>query len=172
MTACFRGPGAESYAGIAQYRRTVVFHYLFRRSGGVSTPMAVFRQTDVRDVLRRELMHGALRIMAIPYPERYGYEIAQGHTMARIRATRVGTGTRVRVSGHLRASDMGRLEHACGDALTRDPLQLHLDLMRVSDMDDTAVAVVARLRRRGAEVRQPRGDAGAGRNGNGKTLER
>lgn len=54
---------------------------------------------------------------------------------------------------------MGRLEHACGEALTRDPLQLHLDLTRVSDMDDTAIAVVGRLRRRGALVRQSRGDA-------------
>jgi hypothetical protein len=47
---------------------------------------------------------------------------------------------------------MGRLEHSCGEALTRDPLQLHLDLTQVTEMDATAAAVVARLRRRGAQV--------------------
>ena len=47
---------------------------------------------------------------------------------------------------------MGRLEHACGDALTRHPLQLHLDLSHVTQMDDTATAVVGRLRRRGAQI--------------------
>ena len=67
---------------------------------------------------------------------------------------------------------MGRLEHAFGEALTRDPLQLHLDLTRVSDMDDTAIAVVGRLRRRGALVLQSREDAVTGRHGNGKALER
>jgi anti-anti-sigma regulatory factor len=72
--------------------------------------------------------------------------------MARIRAARVRGGTRVSISGRLRASDMGRLEHACGDALTRHPLQLHLDLSQVTQMDDTATAVVARLRRRGAQI--------------------
>ena len=92
--------------------------------------------------------------------------------MARIRATRIRGGTRVSVSGHLRAKDMGRLEHACGEALTRDPLQLHLDLTRVNDMDDTAIAMVARLRRRGAQVRQLRGDIVMGTNGDGKALER
>lgn len=73
--------------------------------------------------------------------------------MARIRATRVVRGgLRVSVSGRLAAADMGRLEHSCGEALTRDPLQLHLDLTQVTEMDATAAAVVARLRRRGAQV--------------------
>jgi anti-anti-sigma regulatory factor len=72
--------------------------------------------------------------------------------MARIRATRVRGNTRVSVSGRLAAADMGRLEHACGEALTRDPLQLHLDLKHVTEMDATAAAVVVRLRRRGAQV--------------------
>jgi hypothetical protein len=63
---------------------------------------------------------------------------------------------------------MGRLEHACGEALTRDPLQLHLDLTRVSDMDDTATAVVARLRRRGAQVRELPRDSAQEESGNGK----
>jgi hypothetical protein len=47
---------------------------------------------------------------------------------------------------------MGRLEHACGEALTRHPLQLHLDLTHVTEIDNTATARVARLRRRGAHV--------------------
>lgn len=88
--------------------------------------------------------------------------------MARIRATRVRGGTKVHVAGHLRASDMRRLEHACGEALTRDPLQLHLDLTRVSDMDNTATAMVARLRRRGAQVSQLERKSRDGESGNGK----
>ena len=74
--------------------------------------------------------------------------------MARIQR-RHGLGSiRLKVSGRLRAADMGRLEHACGDALTREPLQLHLDLTKVTYMDQTAAAVVERLRRRGAQVRR------------------
>jgi hypothetical protein len=53
---------------------------------------------------------------------------------------------------------MGRLEHACGEALTRHPLQLHLDLTHVTEMDNTATAVVTRLRRRGAHVHTPAAD--------------
>jgi hypothetical protein len=50
---------------------------------------------------------------------------------------------------------MGRLEHACGEALTRNPLQLQLNLTHVTEMDGTAAAVVQRLRDRGAQVRTP-----------------
>jgi hypothetical protein len=61
--------------------------------------------------------------------------------------------TRVSVSGRLGAADRGRLEHACREALTRDPLQLHLNLTQVTEMDGTAAALVQRLRDRGAQVR-------------------
>jgi hypothetical protein len=50
---------------------------------------------------------------------------------------------------------MGRLEHACREALTRQPLQLVLDLTDVTEIDSTAAAVVERLRGRGAQVRRP-----------------
>jgi hypothetical protein len=50
---------------------------------------------------------------------------------------------------------MGRLEHACREALTRDRLELHLDLTHVTGMDVTAAALVQRLRDRGAHVRTP-----------------
>lgn len=66
----------------------------------------------------------------------------------------------MRIWGRLTASDMGRLEHACGDALTSDPLRLHLDLTHVTEMDGTARAVVERLQRRGAQVRRVHRDAG------------
>lgn len=62
---------------------------------------------------------------------------------------------RVTVSGRLRAADMGRLERACGEALTHNPLQLDLDLTRVTETDQTSAAIVERLRQRGARVRSP-----------------
>jgi hypothetical protein len=75
--------------------------------------------------------------------------------MARIRTTRALDGTRVSVSGRLGAADMGRLEHACREALTHDPLQLQVNLTHVTEMDGTAAALVQRLRDRGAQVRTP-----------------
>jgi hypothetical protein len=74
--------------------------------------------------------------------------------MARIQARRGAGSVRLNVSGRLRAADMGRLEHACREALTRQPLQLVLDLTRVTEIDQTAAAVVERLRGRGAQVRR------------------
>lgn len=73
--------------------------------------------------------------------------------MARIRTKRVLADTRINVSGRLAAADMGRLERACGEALTRNPLQLQLDLTRVTEMDETAAALLERLRHRGARIR-------------------
>lgn len=81
--------------------------------------------------------------------------------MARIRTKRVWGNTRVTVSGRLSAADMGRLERACGEALTHNPLQLHLDLTRVTHIDGTAQAVIERLRHRGAQVRRDRDGHGS-----------
>lgn len=78
--------------------------------------------------------------------------------MARIRARRAVGSTTVNISGRFGAADMGRLEHACAEALTRHPLQLQLDLTQVTAMDDTASAVVERLQRRGARIRNVPGD--------------
>jgi hypothetical protein len=52
---------------------------------------------------------------------------------------------------------MGRLEHACREALTRNPLQLYLNLTHVTEMDGTAAALLQRLRDRGAQVSIPTG---------------
>jgi hypothetical protein len=80
--------------------------------------------------------------------------------MARIQYRHVAGFTRLNVSGRLRAADMGRLEHACREALTRQPLRLLLDLTKVTEIDRTAAAVIDRLGRRGAEVRRSEaGDA-------------
>jgi hypothetical protein len=47
---------------------------------------------------------------------------------------------------------MGRLEHACREALTHHPLRLELNLTQVTEVDGTAAALVQRLRDRGAQV--------------------
>ena len=60
--------------------------------------------------------------------------------------------TCVVVSGRLSAADMGRLEHACAPALLHHPSPLELDLKGVTSADDTARAMVARMRARGARV--------------------
>ena len=72
--------------------------------------------------------------------------------MARLRTIRRAGDTRIAFAGRLTADDMGRLEHACAEALTHDPLRLHLDLARVTELDDTASALVDSLQRRGATV--------------------
>ena len=48
---------------------------------------------------------------------------------------------------------MGRMERACGEALTRNPLQLQVDLTHVTDVDATAAAILEQLHRRGARLR-------------------
>jgi hypothetical protein len=72
--------------------------------------------------------------------------------MARIRTRRRADTIRVVFAGPLTARDMGRLERACADALTRQPLRLYLDLSGVTAMDRTASAIVDRLQARGATV--------------------
>jgi hypothetical protein len=70
--------------------------------------------------------------------------------MARIRTVHRGPETCIVFTGRLTAADMGRLEHACGPALTREPLRLQLDLRRVTTIDRTAAAMIDRLKLRGA----------------------
>jgi hypothetical protein len=72
--------------------------------------------------------------------------------MAKIRSARRGTVLRVVVSGRLRTVDMGRLEHACAPALTSHPVELELDLRRVTHVDATAMAFLERLSQRGARI--------------------
>ena len=73
--------------------------------------------------------------------------------MASIRSRQAGPLTRVTVIGTLSAADTGRLEHACASALTAETLSLELDLRRVTAIDRTAEALLARMVERGAHVR-------------------
>jgi hypothetical protein len=73
--------------------------------------------------------------------------------MARIRMNRGARAARVEIAGRLTADDMGRLEHACAPLLTTPSLDLHIDLRRVTAIDPTAAALLARLSARGAVIR-------------------
>jgi hypothetical protein len=73
-------------------------------------------------------------------------------SMARMRISRTGDNTRIRIAGRLTAADMRRLEHACAAALVVQPLRLHIDVGRVTEVDATAAAVLARLNARGAVI--------------------
>jgi hypothetical protein len=75
--------------------------------------------------------------------------------MAQIRSARQGAVLRVIVSGHLRTADMGRLEHACAPALISNPVDLEIDLRRVTHADATATAILQRISRRGARITPP-----------------
>jgi hypothetical protein len=72
--------------------------------------------------------------------------------MARIRIARDGPRLRIRIAGRLTATDLRRLEHACGPALTTDRLSLELQLGRVTAMDRAAAAFVERMTERGATI--------------------
>jgi anti-anti-sigma regulatory factor len=72
--------------------------------------------------------------------------------MARIRSALHGEVLRVKVSGRLRITDMGRLEHACAPALISHAANLELDLRRVTYIDATATAVLERISQRGARI--------------------
>jgi hypothetical protein len=75
--------------------------------------------------------------------------------MARIRARRDAERTHLTITGRLTAADMGRLEHACGLALTRHSVALTIDLRRVTALDRTADALLRRLGERGARITLP-----------------
>lgn len=78
--------------------------------------------------------------------------------MARIRSMQGFHATRVAIAGRLTASDMGRLERACSQALLTNPMRLDIDMSRVTFVDDTARAVIEQMTRRGAVVKAA-GDA-------------
>jgi hypothetical protein len=72
--------------------------------------------------------------------------------VARIRA-RVREGTRVvTIKGPLLASDLRRLEHACGPALERREIQLEIRLEDVSEVDEASRAFLDGLTSRGATL--------------------
>lgn len=75
--------------------------------------------------------------------------------MARISVRRSTECTYVTISGRLTAADMGRLEHACGAALTRETVALDIDVSKVTAMDVTAAAVLRRFAERGARIGSP-----------------
>jgi hypothetical protein len=72
--------------------------------------------------------------------------------MARIWMKRSREGYRVTVAGHLGASDLRRLERACGPALEQRSVALQLDLSAVTGTDPVSDAFVGRLGERGARI--------------------
>jgi hypothetical protein len=59
---------------------------------------------------------------------------------------------RVTVRGHLVATDLRRLERACGSALEHRDLPLELYVGEVTEMDEACRFFLASLERRGAVV--------------------
>jgi hypothetical protein len=72
--------------------------------------------------------------------------------VARISKRRTAAGARVFVTGHLTASDMGRLERACAEELLSRPPRLEIDLRGVTHTDRTAVAILQQLAHLGASI--------------------
>jgi hypothetical protein len=72
--------------------------------------------------------------------------------VARIRITRESDRLHVHIAGRLTATDLRRLEHACGPALTTARVSIELQLERVTDIDRAAAAFVERMTQRGATV--------------------
>ena len=72
--------------------------------------------------------------------------------MARITSKRLRDGYRVRIAGRLSATDLRRLERACGPALERQNVALAINVSAVTTMDAAADAVIGRLIERGAHL--------------------
>ena len=72
--------------------------------------------------------------------------------MARITSKRLRDGYRVRIAGRLCATDLRRLERACGPALERHNVALAINVSAVTAMDAAANAFVERLVERGARL--------------------
>lgn len=72
--------------------------------------------------------------------------------MARITSKRLRDGYRVRIAGRLSATDLRRLERACGPALERHHLALAINVSAVTAMDGAADAFIGRLVARGARL--------------------
>ncbi len=76
--------------------------------------------------------------------------------MATISVERTGESYRVELDGRLAATDLKRLERACGYALEHKTVPLEIHLERVSTIDDAARVYLDRLRARGARNYEPR----------------
>lgn len=74
--------------------------------------------------------------------------------MARISVSTARSGYQITVNGPLNATDLKRLEHACGPALERRSLPLEIVLRGGGACDETVRAYLERLRLRGASVRE------------------
>ena len=74
--------------------------------------------------------------------------------MARIRSIKRFATVTVTVAGRLRAADIGRLEHACGPALTFERAQLVVDLQGVTEIDNVAEAHLRHMAGRGAVIKK------------------
>ena len=72
--------------------------------------------------------------------------------MARITSKRLRDGYRVRIAGRLSATDLRRLERACGPALERHTVALAINVSAVTTMDAAADAFIGRLLERGARL--------------------
>jgi hypothetical protein len=73
--------------------------------------------------------------------------------MARISVVARADGRTVRIHGTLRASDLQRLEHACGPALEQRTPRLEIVIRGPVVTDGAAVAYLAHLHARGVTIR-------------------
>ena len=72
--------------------------------------------------------------------------------MARICVKRSRKGYCVTIAGYLGATDLRRLERACGPALERRSVALQLDMAGMTGSDAVSDAFVGRLLERGARI--------------------
>ena len=72
--------------------------------------------------------------------------------MAKIFVVHSSEGYRITLKGRLMASDLGRLEHACGSALEQKLAPLELNVEQVLSIDHAARGYLDRLRARGARI--------------------
>ena len=73
--------------------------------------------------------------------------------MAKISVVHAGASYRITLKGRLTASDLRRLERACGDALEHKLAPLELNIDHVLSIDNAARSYLERLRARGARIR-------------------
>jgi hypothetical protein len=72
--------------------------------------------------------------------------------VARIAVKEIEGTREITVSGRLEGPEVRRLEQACGPALERPRIGLHLRLIQVTAVDDVARALIARLVERGGTL--------------------
>jgi ABC-type transporter Mla MlaB component len=73
--------------------------------------------------------------------------------MARIFVAWARGSYQITLLGHLTASDLGRLERACGSALEHKLAPLELNVEQLLSIDEAATSYLDRLRARGARIR-------------------